>query len=910
MGSKNCMNELCRATTSSEWKKARRNRLAYENSVFCESFHSEESGWRACRICGKMVHCGCIASRRLHEYMDFGGVACISCAKRLEIRSMQAIQIPGDKPNSTFVSRNGNHDAQPIVVENRIDDDKFSTERLLQLTQAIEVNDVTSALEQLKREESVLKNPESGKHLATPSLHCSSSAFVKSDNSRPKQVVKDMSESLAQPSLNFSLSTPLSTVQPFPGGIAEGSEQSKGSFQHRQRPRHIFAKPPKPSPVAGPDTSKGAVSQTRVPRPPAEGRGRNQLLPRYWPRITDQELQQLSGDLKSTIVPLFEKILSASDAGRIGRLVLPKACAEAYFPTINQSEGIPIKIQDIKGKEWTFQFRFWPNNNSRMYVLEGVTPCIQNMQLQAGDTVIFSRRDPGGQLVIGCRKATNNVDVQEPQTPVVPNGDSQGDTSFSGGTDNLLSNGGRGFDDSQKQHMSMSEKKKAKNIKNKRLLMHNDEAVELRVTWEEAQELFRPSPSAEPTVVLVEDHEFEEFEEPPVFGKRTVFISQPSGEQEQLAQCDSCSKWRRLPVHALLSANWTCSDNIWDSNRCSCSAPEDINLRDPVSLELTRKQRISDSKASREGEPSGLDALANAAVLGDNIGDIGEYSVGPTTRHPRHRPGCTCIVCIQPPSGKGKHEPTSELAQDKDKDKSPAKLDLETEDITNHPENEMNLDGNKMELDETNKGNLDLNCDPHREDDILAGTAGMSLTTLIDAASFPLDMYLGQNGLPSLGPSLLSRTSAAIEENGADEGDAEQENNRENGCDFGPSTGDLVDVGWGSSFSLVDVGWYFSHHKLPNIGRGSGSSTKSGGAGESSGASDKDSAKTSMSDEDWEDLDLRAASTIRLCLAKNVLANVHGISNLRSYGKSLRLCTKQRHLKSVVLEGAISHTCG
>lgn len=45
-----------------------------------------------------------------------------------------------------------------------------------------------------------------------------------------------------------------------------------------------------------------------------------------------------------------------------------------------------MKIQDITGKEWLFQFRFWPNNNSRMYVLEGVTPCIQSMQLLAGDT--------------------------------------------------------------------------------------------------------------------------------------------------------------------------------------------------------------------------------------------------------------------------------------------------------------------------------------------------------------------------------------------------------------------------------------------------------------------------------------------------------------------------------------------
>lgn len=32
----------------------------------------------------------------------------------------------------------------------------------------------------------------------------------------------------------------------------------------------------------------------RVARPPGEGRGRNQLLPRYWPRITDQELKQIN----------------------------------------------------------------------------------------------------------------------------------------------------------------------------------------------------------------------------------------------------------------------------------------------------------------------------------------------------------------------------------------------------------------------------------------------------------------------------------------------------------------------------------------------------------------------------------------------------------------------------------------
>ena len=33
-----------------------------------------------------------------------------------------------------------------------------------------------------------------------------------------------------------------------------------------------------------------------------------------------------------------------------------------------------------------------------------------------------------------------------------------------------------------------------------------------------------------------------------------------------------------------------------------------------------------------------------------------------------------------------------------------------------------------------------------------------------------------------------------------------------------------------------------------------------------------------MSDEDYEDKDFRDASALRLCLAMNVLANVHGIS--------------------------------
>lgn len=72
---------------------------------------------------------------------------------------------------------------------------------------------------------------------------------------------------------------------------------------------------------------------------------------------------------------------------------------QVYLPPISNPEGIPLPVQDLKGQEWVFQFRFWPNNNSRMYVLEGVSPCIQSMQLRAGDT---SKTVPSLKAIVGC----------------------------------------------------------------------------------------------------------------------------------------------------------------------------------------------------------------------------------------------------------------------------------------------------------------------------------------------------------------------------------------------------------------------------------------------------------------------------------------------------------------------------
>lgn len=114
-------------------------------------------------------------------------------------------------------------------------------------------------------------------------------------------------EAPASACLNISLGSLVSKDDPSAAvlGLAissgspdEAKESTKVSVSHpqRQRQRQLLPKALQASPSTGSESSKDMHPQIRVARPPGEGRGRNQLLPRYWPRITDQELQQISGE--------------------------------------------------------------------------------------------------------------------------------------------------------------------------------------------------------------------------------------------------------------------------------------------------------------------------------------------------------------------------------------------------------------------------------------------------------------------------------------------------------------------------------------------------------------------------------------------------------------------------------------
>ncbi|KAF3955392.1 hypothetical protein CMV_019390 [Castanea mollissima] len=783
---KTCMNVLCDASTSADSKKGWALRSGdfaklcdkcgsvYEQSIFCDVYHSKDSGWRECTSCGKRLHCGCITSISLVELLDCGGVSCINCAKNSGLVPISS----NEKLDGFGTSKVDNvNELHPSPMDTQLDGNGIEKLKLMQLSNNFDGEIGTACFSNFNQA-------------------CNgSSNTTKPDMYKANMGAKDIYESLPQTNLSMTLGAPSGNSSPLPSAVADERENRKTSspFLQGPRSRHLLPKPPRSALAGGLEANAGMVSQIRVARPPAEGRGRNQLLPRYWPRITDQELQQISGDSNSTIVPLFEKMLSASDAGRIGRLVLPKACAEAYFPAISQPEGLPLRIQDVKGKEWVFQFRFWPNNNSRMYVLEGVTPCIQSMQLQAGDTVTFSRMDPEGKLIMGFRKASNSVAMQSLKGTADPNLNALS-KHLSSATGDISWHKSEKLEDRTREGLLLPpERKKARNIgsKSKRLLIDSQDVLELKLTWEEAQDLLYPPPTFKPSIVMIEDHEFEEYEEPPVFGKRSIFVARSTGGQEQWAQCDSCSKWRRLPVDILIPPKWTCADNAWDQNRCSCSAPDELNPRELENLlrlnrEFKKRRTMTSNRPNQGHESSGLDALANAAILGDSVGDPGTTSVATTTKHPRHRPGCSCIVCIQPPSGKGKHKPTctcnvcmtvkrrfktlmmrkkkrqsereAEIAQRNQQtwgSRDEAEVDSTSRHASSHldPSENEARSANELEsksqskLVDTGKGHLDLNCHPDQEEELQAGSKRMSMMSLLQEASLPLETYLKQNGL-------------------------------------------------------------------------------------------------------------------------------------------------------------------
>lgn len=819
---KRCFNSDCkdlRSTTKKGWRLRTgdlaqlcdRCGSAFEEGRFCDIFHANASGWRNCETCRKRIHCGCIVSSNTFVLLDPGGIECFTCARKNVIlpsnlpwpqslsltnrlseryRDMSGkswSQLAGSGPvpwkQAPSLFNSASSSDQPPDVHSLVDlsnnfDKIYGNERLPPSSLEKKNEDLSGISAnwnvKLGSRDMLLMNSNTGMRNEDKSGPCLNMC------QRPHTLKEDSS---SQP---FGLSVPYSSPNERNGQIGVTG------IHPQQTPPHLGKQ------FSGtmhlPLDSSGEA-QVRNGRPRADARGRSQLLPRYWPRCTELELQQIAVDSNSVITPLFQKTLSASDAGRIGRLVLPKKCAETYFPPISQPEGLPLKILDAKGKEWIFQFRFWPNNNSRMYVLEGVTPCIQSMQLQAGDTVTFSRLEPEGRLVMGFRKATNPLPSdQDNEANKTGNGFSAHEVELADPSSwsNVDKSGYIAKEAlGSKSLISRKRKNNILGSKSKRLKIENEDIIELKITWQEAQGLLRPPPNHVPSIVVIEGFEFEEYEDAPVLGKPSIFTSDNMGERIQYTQCEDCLKWRKLPACALLPAKWTCSDNSWDPERSSCSAAQELtteqleNLLPPCNS-VSKKMKATKQDPDHAEALEGLDTLANLAILGE-----GEAlpSSQATTKHPRHRPGCSCIVCIQPPSGKGpKHKQTctcnvcltvkrrfrtlmlrrekkqsekeAETTRKKQQQQNSQQLpssEILLDDDSLHNSNTgdssptMNKEGNDGSDDDPHrikssvspfKGQIDLNIQPEREEELSPGSdSGGVMKLLHDAAA---EMYLKQ----------------------------------------------------------------------------------------------------------------------------------------------------------------------
>ncbi|XP_075520206.1 B3 domain-containing transcription factor ABI3-like [Primulina tabacum] len=127
--------------------------------------------------------------------------------------------------------------------------------------------------------------------------------------------------------------------------------------------------------------------------------------PNYMRQCASDRRQQQGWKTEKNLKFLLQKVLKQSDVGNLGRIVLPKKEAESHLPELDSRDGIPISMEDIgTSRVWNMRYRFWPNNKSRMYLLENTGEFVRINGLQEGDfIVIYSDMKCGKYMIRGVK---------------------------------------------------------------------------------------------------------------------------------------------------------------------------------------------------------------------------------------------------------------------------------------------------------------------------------------------------------------------------------------------------------------------------------------------------------------------------------------------------------------------------
>ncbi|XP_065876522.1 B3 domain-containing transcription factor ABI3 isoform X2 [Euphorbia lathyris] len=159
-----------------------------------------------------------------------------------------------------------------------------------------------------------------------------------------------------------------------------------------------------PPVVNGPPGSTGPVHPMDAVAPPAERAASVQAAQNHQPRQVGSDKRQ-NWKPEKNLRFLLQKVLKQSDVGTLGRIVLPKKEAETHLPELEARDGISIAMEDIgTSRVWNMRYRFWPNNKSRMYLLENTGDFVRTNGLQEGDfIVIYSDVKCGKYLIRGVK---------------------------------------------------------------------------------------------------------------------------------------------------------------------------------------------------------------------------------------------------------------------------------------------------------------------------------------------------------------------------------------------------------------------------------------------------------------------------------------------------------------------------
>ncbi|XP_024396658.1 uncharacterized protein [Physcomitrium patens] len=104
---------------------------------------------------------------------------------------------------------------------------------------------------------------------------------------------------------------------------------------------------------------------------------------------------------------LLRKELTVTDVGELGRIVLPKRDAEYQLPRLEAKEGKLLTMEDYNSiNKWTL--RWWPNNKSRMYILENTAYFVKYYNLREKDEIIVYK-DAQEKLVIRGKKGPSSA---------------------------------------------------------------------------------------------------------------------------------------------------------------------------------------------------------------------------------------------------------------------------------------------------------------------------------------------------------------------------------------------------------------------------------------------------------------------------------------------------------------------